>query len=208
MKYLFTILNIFFLLTISCTKNTDIANIYIWEPHTKDARFFKAEFSEELKDIVNTLINYGHNVQKQGVGFTSNYNCNIGKCSDKEQFEHWLFVVIDEKTVDSSKFDTFEKRANYMIDKKLKDILFALKKDYLLNPSKKITGILISLKWSEKKKISEMVKIPRYESIDIYIKIEDFILYQKHNISLDNLLKHSTFIKRIQNKSEKIELIQ
>jgi hypothetical protein len=193
-------------LVLSCSKNVDITNVYLWEPKTKDARFFKAEFSDELKDIAKTLIEYGHKVQKQGVGFTSNYNCNIGECEESKKSEHWLFVVIDEKTVDSSKYNNFKKRALYIIDKKLEDILFALKKDYLLHPDNKITGILIGLKWSEKKKLSEMVKVPRFESLDIYIKIKDFIQYQEHKLTLKELLNHSIFVKRIKDNSEIITL--
>ncbi len=206
MKYFILTITLF-VITVSCGKNIDITNTYVWEPKTKDARFFKAEFADELKDITKTLLDYGHKVQKQGVGFTSNYNCNVGECSIEEQYEHWLFTVIDEKTVDSAKYNTFEKRAKYIIEHKLKDILFALKKDYLINPSEKINGVVIGLKWSEKKKISEMVKIPRYESLDIYLPINDFISYQKHKITLNQLLKRTIFVKRIKDKSEIINLM-
>jgi hypothetical protein len=103
---------------------------------------------------------------------------------------------LEEKTVDPKKYKTYEDRANYLVKKRLKDILFAMKKDFIINSNKKINGVLVSLIWSNK----VFKKEDSYESIDIYIDIDTFKKYQQKDIDYSFLLKKAVYIDTTKNK--------
>lgn len=205
-KYLLLVVLLFFtIFTFGCNKQVAPDLMYIWKPKTKNARYLKAAYIQDLRSVIKDLEEYGHKIQYNGVGFSTNYKCQIGECTEEANAENWFYVVIEEGSVNSGKFQSYEFRAAYILQKRLEDILFALKKEFLMKSPSKIDGVLIGLIWSEKDKIKEMMKKPRFENIDVYIGIDAFRDYQNRTIKFDDLIRKIVFIKTIDRNSEIIE---
>jgi hypothetical protein len=191
------------LLFIACAKEEiQPSSLYLWKPKTTDARFLKAEYIKQLSDLAETLISYGNNVQTNGIGFTTNYKCTMGSCSAEENAENWLYVVLEEEPLDEAKRKTYDDRASFIVKTRLKDVLFALKKDFLVKDDPKINGILISFIWSKTMIAQENF----FESIDIYIDIKTFRDYQNGLIKFSDVLSRAVYIDTTNKEKKYIEL--
>lgn len=188
------VLGIVALVVVGCGAKATPDSVYLWKPEAKEDRYLKAEYVTDLRTVIKNLGEYGHKLQPKGVGFTTHYRCELGNCTPEENAQHWMFTVLEQKTVNSEKYKTYSERMTYIVNKKLQDILFALKTDFLLTSKNKINGVVIGLIWSEKKMVKEMVKKPRFEFGDVYIDMDTFQAYQNRTLSFETLLNKAVYV--------------
>jgi hypothetical protein len=208
-NYLLIPLILSLLFISACAKKQAlISSEYIWNPETESGRLLKILYFDELMGVFNRVSAYNFPVQKNGLGFTVAESCQQKKCTNEEMSKFWLFLASSiDFTVSNNKYGTIQKRATYVVKRRLPDFLFSLKDLNMDNLYKdtNFMGFMFSFTWKSLSYPEGLIKSANFENVHIYIPKLVFKNYLKKDITFAKLLNKSRSYIRI-NKPEAEEL--
>lgn len=183
---------------------------YIWKPETEEGRRLKLLYQEELFSLYKELSYFNFPVQKSGIGFTISEKCQTEGCMYEELNRFWLFIASPlNDSVLANTYKSFESRAEYIIEKRLPDILLPLQRVDLkkLFTDNRFDGIMVSFTWLVKEFPKEMMGKSYYETARIYIPKDVFSKYSSKDIDINELINNAAvYLKLGQNKSKRVTM--
>lgn len=209
-KSLFAIFITICIFTACAKKELKYYSDYIWKPDTEEGRRLKLLYQEELFNIYKQLSGFNFPVQKNGIGFTISEKCQTEGCMYEESIKFWLFIASPLNiAVSANTYKSFENRAEYAIEKRLPDVLFALKSiDFKkIFQDNRFDGIMFSFTWQVKEFPKELIGKNTFETARIYISKDIYTKYVNKEIDINELLNNSEiYLKLGPNKSKKINI--
>lgn len=183
---------------------------FIWKPETEEGRKLKLLYQDELIDLYKELAYFNFPVQKSGIGFTISEKCQTEGCTYEELNKLWLFIASPlDDSVSANTYNTFEARAEYIIEKRLPDILLPLQRVNLkrLLQDKRFDGIMVSFTWQAKEFPKEMIGKGTFETARIYIPKGIFAKYGSKDIDINELINNAeVYLKLGPYESKRITL--
>jgi hypothetical protein len=207
-KYAFILLIVMDVFAACAKKELKFYSDYIWKPDTEEGRKLKLLYQEELYNVYKRLSFFNIPVQKSGIGFTISEKCQTEGCTYEELNKLWLFIASPVgESVSAKAYNSFENRAEYIIENKLPDLLLAIKTINFekVFKDKRFDGFLFSFTWGVKEFPKDIIGNSAFETARVYIPKNVYVDYVNNKIDINELLNLSeVYLKTGKNTSKRI----